>query len=155
MKTSIRLLSASALLAVALGMLTSPAAEAIVGRPGTPVSVAGVARRSVRRTTVVVASSASASAASANAAAQQQAAAAQQQTAAANQAAAESAAAAASAQQAAAAAQQSAAAAQGTPALASLPPGRTPAGGDYNCGGAYYRPYFVSGTLVYKPVPAP
>jgi hypothetical protein len=150
MKNSGRTMWKTALLAVAAGVLMVPAAEAVVGRPGTPVSVAGVARRSVRRTTVVVASSAS-HAAEANAAAQQQ-------TAAANQAAAESAAAAASAQQAAAASQQAAAAtqaAQGTPALASLPAGCSPAGGDYNCSGTYYRPYFISGTLVYKQVPAP
>ena len=147
MKNPGRTMWKTALLALAAGVLMVPVAEAVVGRPGTPVSVAGVARRSVRRRTVVVASSAS-HAAEANAAAQQQ-------TAAANQAAAESAAA---AQQSAAAAQQAAAAsqaAQGTPALASLPPGCTSAGSDFNCGGTYYRPYFVSGTLVYKQVPAP
>ena len=60
--------------------------QAIVGAPLTPVSVAGVARRTAMRTTAVVATTATASAASAqSAAAQQQAATAQQQAATAQQ----------------------------------------------------------------------
>jgi len=149
-----------------------PAAHAIVGAPLTPVSVAGVARRTARRTTAVVASSsaASASAASANAAAsQQQAAAAQQQATTAQQqaelaqqqqAAAEAEAAAAKEQ--AAAAQEQAAQAQQAAQASKLPPGTTVSalpngcttinigGVDYfNCAGTYYRAAFQSGNVVY------
>ena len=149
-----------------------PAAQAVVGAPMTPVSVAGVARRSARRTTAVVASSsaASANAASANAAAsqqqaaaaQQQAATAQQQAAAAQQQAAQAEADAAAARQEAAAAQEQAAAAQSAPKGATLPVGTTISalpsgctslnigGVDYfNCGGMYLRPAFQSGNVVY------
>ena len=156
-----------------------PAAHAIVGAPLTPVSVAGVARRTARRTTAVVASSsaASASAASANAAAsQQQAAAAQQQATAAQQQAAaaqqqaelaqqQQAAAeaeAAAAKQQAAAAQEQAAQAQQAAQASKLPPGTTVSalpngcttinigGVDYfNCAGTYYRAAFQSGNVVY------
>jgi hypothetical protein len=41
-------------LPVDLGVITTPA-QAIVGRPATPVSVAGVARRTTRRTVAVAA----------------------------------------------------------------------------------------------------
>jgi nucleoid-associated protein YgaU len=143
-----------------------PAAQAIVGAPMTPGSVAGVARRTARRTTAVVASSsaASANAASANAAAsQQQAAAAQQQAAMAQQQAAAAQQQAAQAEaEAAAARQEAAAAAQSAPRGAALPVGTTisalPAGCtslniggvDYfNCGGTYLRPAFQSGNVVY------
>jgi anti-sigma factor ChrR (cupin superfamily) len=113
------------------------AAHAWVGAPATPASYAGVARRTARRTTAVVAGSASASAA----ASQQQAAAAQQQ--------------AAAAQQEAAAAQQQAAASRlplGT-TVSALPSGCTTiniSGADYfDCGGTYYRTAFQSGNVVY------
>ena len=49
------LLAASVLAAGTLIPSLTPVAEAIVGRPATPGSVAGVARRTARRTTVVVA----------------------------------------------------------------------------------------------------
>ena len=109
-------------------------AQAIVGAPATPVSVAGVARRSTVR-------AASATAATA----QQQAATAQQQ--------------AATAQQQAATAQQQAAAARpaGAPpvgaVVSALPSGCRPEtqGGVevQNCGGVYYRPAFQGNNLVY------
>ena len=101
-------------------------AEAVVGRPLTPVSVGGVARRTTRR--AVYASSAS------NAAAQQDAAAAQQQ---------------------AAAAEQQAAANQlpkGT-VVTALPSGCQSTTVDgvslFNCGGVMYKPSFQSNNLVY------
>lgn len=132
------------------GVRLDSAAHAIVGAPLTPVSYAGVARRTTRRT-VVVASSASASAS----ASQQQAAASQQQAAAAEQQA-------AAAQQQAAAAEQQAAAAQQQAAAAKLPVGTTVSalpsgcstvnisGADYfNCGGTYYRAAFQSNNIVY------
>ena len=53
----IGLLAAGALATGVLATTFAPVAEAIVGAPATPGSVAGVARRSARRTTVVVASS--------------------------------------------------------------------------------------------------
>ncbi len=106
------------------------AAHAWVGAPMTPASYAGVARRTARRTTAVVAGSASASAG----ASQQQAAAAQQE---------------------AAAAQQQAAASRlpiGT-TVSALPSGCTTiniSGADYfDCGGTYYRTAFQSGNVVY------
>jgi hypothetical protein len=143
-------------------------AAAIVGAPLTPVSVAGVARRTTRRVVVASAattsaattSAATASAASANAAAQSaQASAAQAQSA--SQA---SAAQAQAAQQQAQAAQAQAQAAQaaaarpaGAPAVGSvvsaLPAGcvATPKDGvEYqNCGGVYYRAAFQGSNLVY------
>lgn len=152
------------------------AAEAIVGAPLTPVSVAGVARRTARRTTVAATSASSAAAASASAsaaasqqqaaAAQQQAAASQQQAAAAQQQAAQAEAEAAAAKQEAAAAQQQAAAAQQQAAAAQqaaqLPVGTTASalpngcttehleGVDYfNCAGTYYRAAFQSNNIVY------
>lgn len=120
-------------------------AQAVIGRPATPVSYAGVARRSAYRgaayattaavaTTAVVATSAvvASNAAAANAASQQ--------------------AAAAAAQQAAAAAQS-----PGTPAIGAIVtelPGACSAvainGIEYNdCNGVYYRATFQGNNLVY------
>ena len=127
-------------------------AQAIVGRPLTPVSVAGVARRTAVRTTAVVATTTTASAASAQSAtAQQQAATAQQQSATAQQQS-------ATAQQQAAAAQQPAATPSGQAlplgtVVAALPAGcsQTTSGGVqfYKCGANYYRAVFQGNNLVY------
>jgi hypothetical protein len=128
-------------------------AEAIIGRPLTPMSYAGVARRSMYReaavastvavTSAAVATSAAANMAYANAAAAQAAAA---NTAAAQAAAANAAAAAAATQQAAA----------GLPIgtmVPSLPPGCTSTviGGVnyFQCGGVYYRAGFQGNSIVY------
>ena len=118
-------------------------ARAVVGAPLTPVSAAGVARRTTRR--VVVAESASTQ--------QQQAATAQQQ--------------AATAQQQSATAQQQSATAQQQATAAARPPGAPPVGTvvsalpagckpetkggvEYqNCGGVYYRAAFQGNNLVY------
>lgn len=117
-------------------------ARAIVGAPLTPMSVAGVARRSTAR--VAVASTAATS--------QQQAATAQQQQATAQQQA-------ATAQQQAATAQQQAAAARpaGAPPVGAvvnaLPAGCKPETRNgvelQNCGGVYYRAAFQGNNLVY------
>ncbi len=127
-------------------------AQAIVGRPLTPVSVAGVARRTAVRTTAVVATTTTASAASAQAAtAQQQAATAQQQSATAQQQS-------ATAQQQAAASQPPAAAPSGQAlplgtVVTALPAGcsQTTSGGVqfYKCGANYYRAVFQGNNLVY------
>jgi hypothetical protein len=117
---------------------------AIVGAPMTPLSVAGVARRTTRRVAVVEASAAS------SATAQQQAATAQQQQAVARQQA-------ETAQQQAAVAQQQAAASGHHPALGTvvttLPPGcvQTAINGvEYSrCSGVYYRAGFQGNNLVY------
>ena len=105
-------------------------AGAVVGRPATPVSYAGVARRTTRR--AVYATSASTLAAQQEAAAQQQAAAEQQ-----------------------AAAQQQATANRlpaGT-VVTALPSGCQSTTVDgvslFNCGGVMYRPTFQSNNLVY------
>jgi hypothetical protein len=154
--------------ALQLGSTGSPvpglatAAQAVVGAPLSPVSYAGVARRTARRTAVVVSSSSSAAAASASASAsasQQQAAAAQQQAAAAQQQAAQAEAEAAAARQEAAAAKDAAAAAQQAAKLpvgttvSALPNGCTTinlGGVDYfNCAGTYYRAAFQSNNIVY------
>lgn len=132
-----------------------PEAQAIVGAPLTPVSVAGVARRTTRRTVAVVGSEEAAAASSQQAAtAQQQAATAQQQSATAAQQS-------ATAQQQTAAAQQQAAAATAahTGALPlgtvvpSLPAGcstMTAGGVEYHkCGSDYYRTAFQGSNLVY------
>jgi hypothetical protein len=121
-------------------------AHAIVGAPATPMSVAGVARRTTVR-------AASATAASTAATSQQQAAIAQQQQATAQQQAATA------QQQAATAQQQQAAAARpaGAPAVGTvvnaLPAGckpETKSGVEYqNCGGVYYRSAFQGNNLVY------
>jgi hypothetical protein len=139
-----------------LGLGIAREAAAIVGAPLTPVSGAGVARRTTRR--VVVASSASASATTT----QQQQATAQQQSATAQQQS-------ATAQQQSATAQQQAAAAQsappapapaqpaGAPAIGTivpaLPAGCVPTskGGVeyYKCGNVWYRTAFQGNNLVY------
>jgi hypothetical protein len=128
-------------------------AHAIVGAPLTPVSVAGVARRTTRRVVVAETTAVAATTtASTSATAQQQAATAQQQQATAQQQA-------ATAQQQAATAQQQAAAARpaGAPAVGTvvntLPAGckpETKSGVEYqNCGGVYYRSAFQGNNLVY------
>ena len=133
------------------GLTLMQEARAVVGAPLTPVSAAGVARRTTRR--VVVAESTATQASAANsAAAQQQAATAQQQSATAQQQS-------ATAQQQAATAQQQAAAARppGAPAVGAvvtaLPAGCKPetrSGVEYqNCGGVYYRAAFQGNNLVY------
>ena len=52
----IRFVAAGAFAVGVLATTFAPVVEAVVGAPLTPVSVAGVARRSARRTTVAVAS---------------------------------------------------------------------------------------------------
>jgi uncharacterized iron-regulated membrane protein len=120
-------------------------AHAIIGRPLSPVSVAGVARRTTRRAVVATSTT---TAAATSATAQQQAATAQQQSATAQQ-------------QAAAAqtppAQTAAPAPAGTPAVGSivktLPAGCTQeakGGVEYQrCGNVYYRAAFQGNSLVY------
>jgi len=120
-------------------------AHAVVGAPLTPVSAAGVARRTTRRVVVAETSATQAAAESTAATQQQQAATAQQQ--------------AATAQQQAATAQQLASAARppGAPAIGTvvttLPAGCKPEtrdGVEYqNCGGVYYRAAFQGANLVY------
>ena len=129
-------------------------AEAIIGLPRTPLSVAGVARRTVRReaavaTTAAVATSAAVTeVAAANAAAANAAAA---QASAANAAAAQ--AAAANAAAAAAAAQKAQAALPVGTVVPNLPPGcnSTVIGGVnyFNCGGVFYRAGFQGNQVVY------
>ena len=122
-------------------------AEAIIGMPWTPLSVAGVARRSMYRQ-AVVASEVNAAAAAANMAAANAAA---EQAAAANAAAAQVAA--ANAEAAAAAAQRAAAALPIGATVPYLPPGcgsMVIGGVDYfNCGGVYYRAGFQGKSVVY------
>ena len=132
-------------------MTLVPEAHAVVGAPLTPVSAAGVARRTTRRV-VVAESTATQASASSSAATQQQAATAQQQSATAQQQS-------ATAQQQAATAQQQTAAARppGAPAVGAvvtaLPAGCKPetrSGVEYqNCGGIYYRAAFQGNNLVY------
>ena len=128
-------------------------AEAIIGRPLTPMSYAGVARRSMYREAAVVSTVAVTSAAAANAAAANMAYAnaAAAQVAAANTAAAQ--AAAANAAAAAAAAQQAAAGLPIGTMVPSLPPGCTSTvinGVNYfACGGVYYRAGFQGNNIVY------
>lgn len=141
------------------GFRFMPEAQAIVGAPLTPVSVAGVARRTAYRTAAVTTTAAASQSSAQAAAAQQQAAAAQQQAAAAQQQA-------TAAQQQAAAGQQQSQAAAAQPAAAaagqalplgtvvpSLPAGctQTTAGGvQYSkCGANYYRAAFQGNNLVY------
>jgi hypothetical protein len=128
-----------------LGVALVQEAAAIVGVPWSPVSVAGVARRTTRR--AVVASGSYAAAASY----QQQTAVAEQQDAAQQQATA--------AQQQTTTAQQQAQRPEGAPPLgsiaASLPEGcakNTVTIGDvqyYDCSGVYYRAAFQGNNLVY------
>jgi hypothetical protein len=126
-------------------------AHAIVGAPLTPLSVAGVARRTTYRAVAYETTAAAATSATA----QQQAATAKQQSATAQQQA-------ATAQQQAAAAQKppataAAAAPEGTPAVGTivttLPAGCTQeakGGVEYQkCGGVYYRAAFQGNSLVY------
>jgi hypothetical protein len=126
-----------------VGLVLLQDAGAVVGAPLTPVSGAGVARRTTRR--VVAAESTSTQ--------QQQAATAQQQSATAQQQS-------ATAQQQSATAQQQAAAAARPPGappvgavVSALPPGckpETKGGVEYqNCGGVYYRAAFQGNNLVY------
>jgi hypothetical protein len=137
-----------------LGLRLAREAAAIVGAPLTPVSGAGVARRTTRR--VVVASSATAPSQQQATAQQQQQTAQQQQAVAQQQA--------ATAQQQAAIAQQQAAAAAvpppapgGAPAVgtvvAALPAGcvSAPISGVqyYDCAGVFYKPAFQGNNLVY------
>jgi biotin carboxyl carrier protein len=127
-------------------------AQAIVGAPATPVSVAGVARRTTRRVVVAQRSAVAATTATTSARAQQKAATAQQQQATAQQQA-------ATAQQQAATAQQQAAAARpaGAPPVGTvvnaLPGGCKPETKNgvevQNCGGVYYRAAFQGNNLVY------
>jgi hypothetical protein len=150
----------------ATGLALPGEASAVVGLPATPVSVAGVARRTTRRvvaveTTAVAATTAAAATAATTAAAQQQAATAQKQQAVAQQQAATAQQQAAVAQQqSAVAAQQQATAAQrptGAPAVGSvvpsLPAGCTQVTRDgvayQSCGGVFYRAAFQGNNLVY------
>jgi hypothetical protein len=134
-----------------LGVRFMQDAHAVVGAPMTPGSVAGVARRTTRRTVAVVAAADSSQESAQAAAAEQQAATAQQQSATAAQQSATA------AQQSATAAQQAAApAGQALPlgtVVTSLPAGCTPttAGGvEYQkCGANYYRTAFQGDNLVY------
>lgn len=129
----------------ARGLTLLREARAVVGAPATPVSVAGVARRTTRRAVAAEATATSATAQQQAATAQQQAATAQQQ--------------AATAQQQAATAQQQAAAARpaGAPSAGAvvnaLPAGCKPQtrdGVEYqNCGGVTYRAAFQGNKLVY------
>ena len=133
------------------GLTLVQEARAVVGAPLTPVSAAGVARRTTRRVVVAESSATQASAAT-TATAQQQAATAQQQSATAQQQS-------ATAQQQSATAQQQAAASRppGAPAVgavvSALPAGCKPEtknGVEYqNCGGVYYRAAFQGNNLVY------
>ena len=107
-------------------------------------AIAGVRRRTARRTAVIVGSSTAASAsASTSATQQQQAATAQQQ--------------AATAQQQSATAQQQAATSQPAPTamVASLPDGCVSAGAVFQCGNVYYKPYMSGNQVVYGVVPGP
>jgi len=125
-------------------------AEAIIGMPMTPFSVAGVARRTMYREAVVATTvnAAATEAAVANVAAANAAAA---QAAAANTAAAE--AAAANAAAAAANAQRAASQLPIGTMVPSLPPGcnSTVIGGVnyFNCGGVFYRAGFQGNNVVY------
>ncbi len=113
-------------------------------------AIAGVRRRTARRTAVIVGSSSAAAVSSANA-----------QTAAAQQEAADANAEAAAAQQEAATAQQQAAAATAAaapapvPMITALPAGCVNSGQVYQCGDVYYKPYLQGTTVVYAQVAAP
>jgi hypothetical protein len=124
---------------------TTPGAHAVVGAPMTPVSVAGVARRTTVR-------AASAGAASASAASQQQAATAQQQAATAKQQETTAKQQETTAKQQAAAARPPGAPAVGTvvPALPAGCKAENKGGVEYqNCGGVTYRAAFQGNNLVY------
>ncbi len=134
------------------GLTFPPEAAAIIGRPLTPMSYAGVARRTTRRVVAVEATATTSAVAAQEAAtAQQQQAVAQQQAATAQQQQ-------AVAQQQAAVAARQAGAAVGT-VVPALPSGCTaaPKGGVeyYKCGNAYYRSAFQGNNLVYVVVQQP
>jgi len=115
-------------------------------------AIAGVRRRTARRTAIIVGSStAAAASASTSATQQQQAATAQQQAATAEQQSATA------QQQSATAQQQTAAAAQPAPTamVASLPAGCVSAGAVFQCGNVYYKPYMSGSQIVYGVVPGP
>jgi hypothetical protein len=131
-----------------LGLQLLPDAHAVVGAPLTPVSVAGVARRTTRRTVAVASTTAASQSAAQAATAQQQSATAQQQS--------------ATAQQQAAVASQPAAAPAPAAAAGALPLGTVvqalPAGCTQiaqggvqysKCGANYYRAVFQGNNLVY------
>jgi hypothetical protein len=126
-------------------------AEAIIGLPWTPLSFAGVARRSMYRQAVYGAAAANAAAANAAAANYAAANAAAAQAAAANAAAAQ--AAAANAAAAAAAAHQASAALPIGSTVPYLPPNCSSTvinGGNYfNCAGVFYRAGFQGNQVVY------
>jgi hypothetical protein len=126
-------------------------AEAIIGMPWTPLSVAGVARRSMYRQAAWNAAAVNAAAANAAAANMAAANAAAAQQAAANASAAQ--AAAANAEAAAAAAQRAAAALPIGTTVPYLPPNCTSSvinGVNYfNCAGVYYRAGFQGNSVVY------
>ena len=114
-----------------VGLTLLQEAHAVVGAPLTPVSAAGVARRTTRRVVVAETSATQAAAASTAATAQQQAATAQQQ---------------------AAASRPPGAPAAGA-VVTALPAGCNPVTSDgveyQNCGGVYYRAAFQGNNLVY------
>lgn len=136
---------------VPLGFTLTPQAAAIVGAPLTPMSYAGVARRTTRRVVAVEATAATATAAASASA--QQAAIAQQQQAVAQQQAATAQAQAETAQK----QQAQAARPAGAPPIGSvvptLPAGCVSAPKDgieyFNCGGVFYRTAFQGNNLVY------
>lgn len=125
-------------------------AEAIIGMPWTPLSVAGVARRTMYREAVVASTVAATNAAAMNAAAANAAAA---NAAAAQAAAANAAAAQAAAANAAAAAQRASSQLPIGTMVSNLPPGCNSvviSGVDYfNCGGVFYRAGFQGNNIVY------
>jgi hypothetical protein len=144
-------------------------AEAVVGRPLTPVSYAGVARRTTRRTvyaastvyaapTTVIVTDDNSYEEQQAAQAQQEAAYAQQQAALAQQQAAEAEKKAAEAQQQAAQAQQQAVLPIGA-TLPSLPAGCGSSTVDnqsyFDCGGNWFRPAMQNGNIVYAVVADP
>lgn len=131
-----------------LGLTLAREAAAIIGAPLTPMSYAGVARRTTVRVATTTTAATSAAAAQQQAVAQQQAATAQQQ--------------AAVAQQQAAVAQQQAQAAGSPPigtVVQALPAGcaGVAKGGVeyYRCGTVYYRAAFQGNNLVYVTVAQP
>jgi hypothetical protein len=135
-------------------------AHAVVGAPLTPVSVAGVARRTTRRTVAASAATQSVTSSTAQqqqATAQQQAATAQQQAATAQQQAAVAHQQSAPAPATATATAAAVSAATGVPATGSIVPTlpggcvqETKGGVAYQrCGSVYYRPAFQGNTLVY------
>jgi hypothetical protein len=144
-----------------LGLSLVRDAGAIVGMPLTPMSYAGVARRTTARVVAVEATAATAAVATtavaaSSAAAAQQSALAQQQAATAKQQQAVAQQQAATAQQQAAVAQQQAASA-GSPAIGTVVPA-LPAGCSgvskggveyYQCGNVFYRAAFQGNNLVY------